>query len=721
MLELERVTVHYGAVCALRDVSLRVSAGRITAVVGANGAGKSTCLKVISGLVSPAGGQVYFADRPLLPVPAEGRRALGIAHVLEGRRLFGDQTVEDNLLLGAYSRLTRHRRDQRAVRADMQATLERFPILVERRRQLAATLSGGQQQMLLLAMALVSRPRLLLLDEPSLGLAPRIVQEVFAIIRALRDEGIAILLVEQMASMALSVADDGYVFERGQVVASGPADQLLRADRLSELYLGNGRGAAAVKATTMLTNQYPRWSPAEKKEADGMGETTLVQRLGRFVAGLRYEDLPPEVVEKARVVVLHNLGVAQAGYRGAAIGRNLAAQSAPGADGGASLLVDGTRTSTVDAAFANATLIHARTQDDVHAPASTHVGCTVLPAALAVAEAERRSGRDFVTALVAGYEVAAAVGAGAAQLSTPRGFRATGIYGPIGAAAAAARLRGLDTEGISNAIAIACSMSASTGQTWVDGTREWQLQVGQCARNGILAADMARAGATGSPQAFEGAVGFYHAFVGDRTFAHQVGHNLGATWETLNVTFKPYPVCAINQTPVLVLLRMKEAHRLTPDGIRSVRITLSPYEFGYPGIDNRGPYTDFGGTLMSARFCASVALQYGQPRMDDLFRFDDLNLAALWEKTTVDADQAVDLSSCRIEIATGDGRRLQDDYRATNQTFNFNRDEESALVRSLLPELRLSAQELERFIATALQVDSLDTVAPLLRSTQPGA
>lgn len=239
MLELRNVSVAYGAVQGIADVSLAVPAGQITAIIGANGAGKSTCLKVISGLVVPKQGEVVFEGATITRVPAEQRRGLGIAHVMEGRRLFGDQTVHNNLVLGAYVRLRRG--EKKAVDGDLDAIYQRFPMLADKRQVLASLLSGGQQQILLIAMALLSRPKLLLLDEPSLGLAPKLVDETFRHLEELKRAGQTVLLVEQMALLGLQVASTGYVFERGRVVGQGPAQDLLTgglAGHLSEVYLG---------------------------------------------------------------------------------------------------------------------------------------------------------------------------------------------------------------------------------------------------------------------------------------------------------------------------------------------------------------------------------------------------------------------------------------------------------------------------------------------------
>ena len=245
MLEIDNIGVSYGPVEAICGASLRVAGGSITAIVGANGAGKSTCLKAISGLVVLQQGKVLFDGQPIHMLRPEDRLRLGIAHVMEGRRLFADQSVEDNLVLGAYI----HRRDSdwKAETARRCAQMyRRFPILEQRREQQALTLSGGEQQMLAMAVALMAKPRLLLLDEPSLGLAPKMVQVVGELICELRNDGMTILLVEQMASMALSLADYGYAFQRGRIVVSGIASEMLRDMKFHQAYFGSGGAPSAV-------------------------------------------------------------------------------------------------------------------------------------------------------------------------------------------------------------------------------------------------------------------------------------------------------------------------------------------------------------------------------------------------------------------------------------------------------------------------------------------
>ena len=233
LLEIQDLSIRYGRVQALEHVSLEVRAGEVVTLIGANGAGKSTTLRSISRIVPIHGGRIAFGSRDISGARASEVVRLGIAQVPEGRRMLARQSVLDNLLLGAYTRS-----DTAEIQADIERQFERFPRLGERRRQLAGTLSGGEQQMLAIARALMSRPRLLLLDEPSLGLAPLIVRGIFEIIRALHEAGVTVLLVEQNASLALSIADRAYVLEAGRLTIAGPAAELLTDERVRRAYLG---------------------------------------------------------------------------------------------------------------------------------------------------------------------------------------------------------------------------------------------------------------------------------------------------------------------------------------------------------------------------------------------------------------------------------------------------------------------------------------------------
>jgi branched-chain amino acid transport system ATP-binding protein len=235
LLEVEGLDVHYGAIQALSGVSLTVEKGQIVTLIGANGAGKSTTLRALSGLVAPTRGTIKLGGRTLAGLKPHEIVRLGVAHSPEGRGIFPNLTVRDNLELGAYSR-----RDRDGIAADLGRALERFPILRERATQMAGTLSGGEQQMLAVARALMARPTVLLLDEPSLGLAPQIVQAIFGIIREINADGVTILLVEQNAHMALSIAHYGYVLETGKIKMSDTAARLAASDEVRKAYLGVG-------------------------------------------------------------------------------------------------------------------------------------------------------------------------------------------------------------------------------------------------------------------------------------------------------------------------------------------------------------------------------------------------------------------------------------------------------------------------------------------------
>lgn len=233
LLSVRDLVVHYGVIRALSGISLQVSTGRIVALIGANGAGKSTTLRAISGLVRPTSGAVEFQGKSLVGVASNEIVALGVAHAPEGRGIFLNLTVKENLELGAYLR-----RDRDAVEADRERAYALFPILKERGGQVSGTLSGGEQQMLAVGRALMSRPTLLLLDEPSLGLAPQFVDRIFQVIQEINEAGVSLLLVEQNANMALQVAHHAYVLETGSIVMQGSGRELLESPEVRKAYLG---------------------------------------------------------------------------------------------------------------------------------------------------------------------------------------------------------------------------------------------------------------------------------------------------------------------------------------------------------------------------------------------------------------------------------------------------------------------------------------------------
>jgi len=233
MLKIQDLNVHYGVIHALKDVSIEVRPGEIVTLIGANGAGKSTTLRTVSGLIKPTSGTIIFDGTDITKLPAPKRVMKGISQVPEGRHIFPQMSVLENLDLGAYLR-----KDSNGIKADREKVYQRFPILGERKNQAAGTLSGGEQQMLAMGRALMSQPKILLLDEPSMGLAPLLVKEIFNIIKDINSMGTTVLLVEQNANMALTIANRAYVLETGRISLKGTASELMNSEEVKKAYLG---------------------------------------------------------------------------------------------------------------------------------------------------------------------------------------------------------------------------------------------------------------------------------------------------------------------------------------------------------------------------------------------------------------------------------------------------------------------------------------------------
>lgn len=233
MLKVDNIDVYYGAIHAIKGISIEVPKGEIVTLVGSNGAGKSTTLRTISGLMKPKNGTILFEDKNIGGVPAHKIVGMGLCQVPEGRHVFANMSVMENLELGAYLR-----NDKDGIARDLEDVFKKFPRLLERKDQISGTLSGGEQQMLAMGRALMSRPRLLLLDEPSMGLAPLLVKEIFNIIKEINESGTTVLLVEQNANMALSIADKAYVLETGRIALAGTAQELASSEAVRKAYLG---------------------------------------------------------------------------------------------------------------------------------------------------------------------------------------------------------------------------------------------------------------------------------------------------------------------------------------------------------------------------------------------------------------------------------------------------------------------------------------------------
>ncbi|MDD6503889.1 MAG: ABC transporter ATP-binding protein [Lachnospiraceae bacterium] len=233
MLEVKNLEVHYGVIQALKGISFEVNKGEVIALIGANGAGKTTTLQTITGMLKPTSGEILFEGRDIAKVPGHKIVSMGMAHVPEGRRVFAELSVYENLRMGAYTR-----KDKKEIEDSLQRVYKSFPRLEERKNQLAGTLSGGEQQMLAMGRALMSKPSIILMDEPSMGLSPIFVEEIFSIIREISSSGTTVLLVEQNAKKALGIADRAYVLETGNIVLSGDAKEMMNNDSIKKAYLG---------------------------------------------------------------------------------------------------------------------------------------------------------------------------------------------------------------------------------------------------------------------------------------------------------------------------------------------------------------------------------------------------------------------------------------------------------------------------------------------------
>ena len=233
MLEVKNLEVYYGVIQAIKGISFEVNEGEVIALIGANGAGKTTTLQTITGMLQPKAGEIIFEGKDISKIPGHKIVSMGMAHVPEGRRVFAELSVYENLKLGAYTR-----KDKKEIEETLARVYKSFPRLEERKNQLAGTLSGGEQQMLAMGRALMSKPKIILLDEPSMGLSPILVNEIFDIIQALNEAGTTVLLVEQNAKKALAIADRAYVLETGRIVQSGDADALMHDESIQKAYLG---------------------------------------------------------------------------------------------------------------------------------------------------------------------------------------------------------------------------------------------------------------------------------------------------------------------------------------------------------------------------------------------------------------------------------------------------------------------------------------------------
>lgn len=434
-------------------------------------------------------------------------------------------------------------------------------------------------------------------------------------------------------------------------------------------------------------------------------------RLGAFVVRCREEGVPEEVVEKLRCNLLHDLSCALAAYTEGPVVWPTVEDRGPAES---TLLCHGAKVDAEHAAFANAVLMHARAQDDTYYSAKSHLGSSVIPPSLALAEQLGADGERFVRAVVAGYEVAATVGDPLEPFSTPRGFRASMVYGTIGSAAASASLLGLDEEGVANAIAIASSFSGGLSQTWIEGTTEWRWELGMAARNGLWAARLAANGAVGASEWLEGPAGLAHAFGGVEAIDEE-DFVPGERWRILDVIYKPYPVCNITQSPVEAVIGLVAEADVEADEVESVRCLLNPVDHAYPGTLNWGPFEDVGASLMSAPFCVAMAIKDRDATLAGLHRTDDPVTRELVARTEVIADERLPPLGSRIELTTTTGARHVRELIPDDTTYGWGWDGVLKNSRRLREEMEISESAFELLADTIRELPDLRSVEPLLR------
>ncbi|HVW48549.1 MAG TPA: MmgE/PrpD family protein [Solirubrobacterales bacterium] len=442
-------------------------------------------------------------------------------------------------------------------------------------------------------------------------------------------------------------------------------------------------------------------------------DATVARTLGEFAAGMAAAEPPAAVLEKLRCNVLHDLGCAAAAHSEWPALAPLAR-----ADGAAeaTVLCAGVRLGAERAAFLNAALMHARAQDDTHMAARTHAGSAVLPAAFAVAEREGRDGAAFAAAALAGYEVATAVGERLAAATTARGFRASMVFGTLGAAAAAASLLGLDAGGCANAIAIAGSFSGGLNQAWIDGSSEWRWELGMAARNGIAAADLAAAGAVGARHFYEGDAGFARAFAGAEDAAAG-DWEMGGRWRILEIVYKPFPICNITQSPVAAAIELVEENDLAPAAVTAIRCWLNPGDHAYPGTLNAGPFDGVGAALMSAQYCLAMAVKDRDATLGGLREGDDPELLGLVGRTTILADEAIAPLGARVELTTADGAVHVRELVAEPETYGWTWEGVVENSRRMLGEMAIDADGLRRLTDAVARLERLPSPTELVAGT----
>lgn len=445
----------------------------------------------------------------------------------------------------------------------------------------------------------------------------------------------------------------------------------------------------------------------------------LTQSLAAFIDSLKNPDvIPAEVLEKAKVSLLNGYGIGLACF-GTPYWKT-AAQAVISMEGeranGATILGNGKKTSVAGATLANAALFHGRAQED--ASGAAHLGAILIPLLTALLETGRMRPERLLPALIAGYEVGGLLESNYARHTTPAGFRASPIYGGPAAAAACAVALDLSVEQTAAALANAASFAGGILQSFADGTDEWRYQLGVAANQGWAAAELAKAGSVSAPHAFEGSHGFVRAFTRTECDVDALTGQIGKTWFIHRVVFKPYPVCAFNQTPVNTALKLRE--KLQGRVPARITVRMNPYETGYAGMDSQGPFFSVSGTLMSIPFCIATTVLSGAPSFAAMLEFDDPDVMALVERINLVSDDTVPQLGCRIEAVLENGEILNEVLEPTTDDYNFDRSGVIALISRVGAEVGApgdASKHLERFIDAPADV-GVDAVLDVFAKTR---
>jgi 2-methylcitrate dehydratase PrpD len=441
----------------------------------------------------------------------------------------------------------------------------------------------------------------------------------------------------------------------------------------------------------------------------------LAARAAAFTCAVARDGAPDEVTTRARANLLYDIVCAISAGDRATPAWSLARGTAPAT---ATLLLAGGKVHVEQAAFANAVLMHARAQDDTHYPSQTHPGAAVIPAALAMSERCGADGARFLAAIIAGYEVASAIGEELADAAIERGFRAASIFGSLGAAAAAAVAAGLDEDHTAQAIALGASFASGLAQTWTDGAEEWSYQLGAAARSGATAALLAQAGVRGAARALEGPDGFAAAFAGAALAPAWPGQ-AGGRWRMLEVVHKPYPACNIVQAPVGATLELVRRHALATTDIDHVLCTLNPEDWAYPGTLGRPPFEGSGGPLMSVPFCVAVAIARGGLPLEALSAAAGRqDVAALLMRIEVEPDATLARLDAGIDIALAGGEHLVTRWPGEAASYAWSWDEIVCWARATAAESgERHSRAVERVIEAVEHVEQAESVSALAQAT----